>query len=355
MIIFSQSLGRNSRIFLAMMIILSGSFLNGDAVLHGDFVHYYRVYNGLLESDFKYLSYFGGGIEVGLPIIYLILGKVFGTLNPSHFMTMQIFVSSLLFYIWLEMYAMRRFTSTQKALCVALSLMLFDFWFSAWLVRQVMASIFILYALTSKSTNAKWIFFLIAVSFHTTSILFYPILYLLYNRPKIGIFITIIICFGFCYFIDIIEFLWHLKLDFKPFIALKSKLYPYIVSKSSLDASSIGARNLLFCLILLLGAVFYIKNQWKCVIIGLVCLYFCSVFISAHFSIRIGVLLIYVAFGYFLFLAGRKQPFLLQIFCLCLLLNLAMVKSVFGDLTNTRIYHNNDIYGEAFYFLKEAK
>ncbi|MGX2981652.1 EpsG family protein [Helicobacter sp. 23-1045] len=352
MVIFAHCIGGALRVFLAMMIILSASFLNGDAVPHSDFVHYFRVYNGMLENNFKFFGYFAGGIEVGLPIVYFVLGKIFGALSPAHFMSMQIAFSAMLFYIWLEIYGTKRLDSTQKAFCVALSLALFDFWFSALLCRQVLASIFILYAIFSTSTNAKWIFFIIAVSFHTSSLLFYPIIYLLYNRPKIGLFCCFIICLAFCFFSEITHFLWHLKLDIAFFKALQIKLSPYIITKSALDGASIGIRNLVFLLILLFGAIIYMKKPLKYLVIGLVLFYFSSVFVSAHFSIRIGVILMYIVLGYFLYFALRKLPFILLIFSLLVILNVAQTKSVFGDLTNTRIYYNYDIIGMPFYFLK---
>lgn len=355
MLIFAYCLSDTSRYFMATMIIVSASFLNGDAVPHSDFEHYFRVYNGLLENNFSFLSYFGNGIEAGLPIVYFVLGKIFGELSSSHFMTMQAVFSSLLFYLWLEIYAIRKLDSTQRALCAVLTLALFDFWFASFLCRQVLASIFMLYVLFSHNTNAKWIFFLISVSFHTSSLLFYPIIYLCYEYPKIGLLFSVIICLTFCFFNDIITFLWYLQVEFAPLKALQAKLSPYVVTKTALDGASIGIRNLVFLVILFFGAIIYVKKPIKYLIIGLVLIYISSVFVSAHFSIRIGVILMYIMLGYFLYLCLRKLPFILLIFSLLAILNVAQTKSVFGDLTNTRIYYNYDIIGQPFYFLKGVK
>lgn len=355
MLIFAYCLSDISRYFMAMMIILSASFLNGDAVPHSDFAHYFRVYNGLLENDFKFFSYFGNGVEVGLPAIYFVLGKIFRELSSSHFMAMQVAFSSILFYLWLEIYAIKKLDSAQKALCVALSLALFDFWFASLLCRQVPASIFMLYAIFSRNTNAKWIFFLISISFHTSSLLFYPVIYLLYEYPKAGLLCSAIICLTFCFFNDITHFLYHLKMEFAPLKALQIKLFPYVVTKTTLDGASIGARNLVFLVILFFGAIIYVKKPLKYLIIGLVLIYISSVFVSAHFSIRTGVILMYIVLGYFLYLCLRKLPFILLIFSLLAILNVAQTKSVFGDLTNTRIYYNYDIVGQPFYFLKGVK
>ncbi|WP_158413040.1 hypothetical protein [Helicobacter fennelliae] len=80
-------------------------------------------------------------------------------------------------------------------------------------------------------------------------------------------------------------------------------------------------------------------------------MYWGSIGVSNHFSLRMGVLFMEIAFGYFMFLAMRKQPFLLQIFALLMLWNTVSVKTYFGDITNTRVYWNYDIAGPFFYFL----
>ena len=94
-----------------------------------------------------------------------------------------------------------------------------------------------------------------------------------------------------------------------------------------------------------------VHKQWRYVIFGSILVYWGSIGISNHFSLRMSVLFMEIAFGYFMFLALRKQPFLLQFFALLVLLNLVSVKTYFGDITNTRIYWNYDIAGPFFYFL----
>ncbi|SQB98272.1 Uncharacterised protein [Helicobacter fennelliae] len=92
-------------------------------------------------------------------------------------------------------------------------------------------------------------------------------------------------------------------------------------------------------------------KQWRYVIFGSILVYWGSIGVSNHFSLRMGVLFMEIAFGYFMFLAMRKQPFLLQIFALLMLWNTVSVKTYFGDITNTRVYWNYDIAGPFFYFL----
>ena len=74
-------------------------------------------------------------------------------------------------------------------------------------------------------------------------------------------------------------------------------------------------------------------KQWRYVIFGSILVYWGSIGVSNHFSLRMGVLFMEIAFGYFMFLAMRKQPFLLQIFALLMLWNTVSVKTYFGDIT----------------------
>ncbi|RDU62621.1 EpsG family protein [Helicobacter sp. MIT 14-3879] len=352
MIILSPILNTQNRVILSVCVILSGSFLNGDAVLHSDFEHYYRVYNALLDNNLKFLLYFGSGIELALPTTYLILGKFFGKLSPTHFMNMQIIFTVSLFYIWLEVYGIKNIANRQKAICVAMALMFFDFWCSAWLVRQILASVFILYTISARSNYSFWIFFITAILFHTTSIIFIPLILLLYKYPKTGLFFCVCISISFIYFLEIANYLYSIKSNI--IFPIQPKLYDYVISKTTLDGSYIGVKNLILLSILTIFSLIYLNRafrRYRAVILGLEILYISSIYVSGHFSLRVGVFLIFVSIGYFLFLSLRKQPFILLIFALFSLLNIAQTKSVFGDLSNTRIFANYDIYGNFFYYL----
>lgn len=355
LIVFSSVFTKKSRVIISLCIILSASIYNGDCIPHGDAMNYYEAYTRLLNGNFEALFKYGAGLEVALPLYYLILSRFLGELSSSTFIAINIFTAALLFYIWLEVYAMSYIAPKQQALCVAVSLLFFHYWFAGWLVRQVFSSVFLLYAFTEKRLKLHLVYVAIAFMFHVTALGFYLCYWLLMKKPKIGMTISVLLMFAFYFFDEIITFLWEFLPNYNMAInAFRGKLYPYISGDSLQGGSYITLKNLLFTLMLMIFAYLYVDKvhkQWRYVIFGSILVYWGSIGISNHFSLRMSVLFMEIAFGYFMFLALRKQPFLLQFFALLVLLNLVSVKTYFGDITNTRIYWNYDIAGPFFYFL----
>lgn len=354
LIVFSSIFARKARVIISLCIILSASIYNGDCIPHGDGMNYYEAYTRLLNGSFDALFKYGAGLEIALPLYYFILSRFLGELSSSTFIAINIFTVALLFYIWLEVYAMSYIAPKQRALCVALSLLFFHYWFVGWLMRQAFSSVFLLYAFTEKRLRLRLVYVVIAVLFHITALGFYLCYWLLMKKPKIGMIISILLTVAFYFFDDIIRFLWEFPSHNVFVSAFKGKLYPYISGDSLQDGSYIALKNLLFTLMLMVFTYLYVDKahkQWRYVIFGSILVYWGSIGVSNHFSLRMSVLFMEIAFGYFMFLAMRKQPFLLQIFALLVLLNFVSVKTYFGDLTNTRVYWNYDIAGPFFYFL----
>lgn len=352
MIVFAPVLSKENRVFLSIAVILSGAFLNGDIQLFYDFGTYYGVFSHIANNDLKSaLSFFGSGIELALPTVYWVWLKIFGKLAPQHFVMLQIICTASLFYIWLEVYGIKKVAKHQKALCVAITLIYFDFWMSGFGVRQIVASIFMLYALSARSANASWVFFIISVLFHTSSLIFYPIIWLLYNRPRIGLALCIIISIFFIFFNDIINYLYNMQTDIKLLLAFKYKVYFYMGNPIDND---IGIRSIILTILPSILSLIYLNKgfkQWKAVIIGLSFLCFSALFAHAHLSYRLGMISLFIMAGYFLFLSLRKQPFILILFSLFSLLILASIKSVFSILSSAKIWANYDIIGSFFYYL----
>ena len=354
LIIFSSVFTKKSRVIISLCIILSASIYNGDCIPHSDYINYYRTYEKLLNNNFQALFDCGAGLEIALPLYYFILSRFLGELSSSTFIAINIFTAALLFYIWLEVYAMSYIAPKQRTLCVALSLLFFHYWFAGWLVRQVFSSVFLLYAFTEKRLKLHLVYVVVAVLFHITALGFYLFVWLLMKKPKIGMMISLLLMLGFYFFDEIIRFLWELPIQVVFINSLKLKAGAYLFNSTLFDGNFIQAKNFVITFMLICFAYLYVDKahkQWRYVILGFVAVYWGSIGVSNHFSLRVGVLLLEIAFGYFVFLAMRKQPFLLQIFALLVLLNLISVKTYFGDIINTRVYWNYDIAGPFFYFL----
>lgn len=238
---FAEAIGANHRRILAISVIIAASFLNGDFRLHGDSLVYFSVYDSLLNGNLKAIFYFGNGFEIGLPLTYLVLGKILGNLEPAHFLALNIFLTASLFYVWLEKYALTYIKDSQKALCVAFALMFFNYTFAHWLVRQDFSSIFILYALASKKWQNALIFSIIATAFHASAVFFLIVGFLLVYRPKIGMLLCVGIALIFYNFKDITEAVHNSGVNNPIFTIFKSKFYYYIISQTAYEKSiSIG-------------------------------------------------------------------------------------------------------------------
>lgn len=191
LIIFSPIFVRKSRIIISLCIIFAASIYNGDCIPTGDAMNYYEAYTRLLNGGFDALFKYGAGLEVALPLYYFVLGRFVGELSISTFVMVNIFTAAFLFYVWLEVYALAHIAPKQRALCVALSLLFFHYWFAGWLMRQVFSSIFLLYAFTEKRLKLHLIYVAIAVLFHVTALGFYLFIWLLMNKPKIGMMVSL--------------------------------------------------------------------------------------------------------------------------------------------------------------------
>lgn len=351
LIVFSPSLQRWHRIFIAVVVIFAGAVLYGDCDPHSDYANYYKTYERLLAGQTEALFAYGRGVEIGLPILFWVFGKIFGPLSSSHFIALIIFTAGILLYIWLEVYGLKRIAEKQQAVCVALVLMCFDFWFAGWLERQILSSIMILYAITAQRQETRFTFILLATIFHVSALIFIAIIWLLVRYPKLGIGLCVGICGSYVVFYEIVGVLAQAPQTVL-FDSMRTKLFFYV--NGGADKGGFYFRNLVLSLFLIICAWVYVdKSQakWLHIIIGLGIIYLASAFVSKHLSLRVGALFFFVALGYFFFLALRKQPMLLYGFSFIHLVNAATSLLTRDLVSRTNKFYTYDIIGPFFYYL----
>ena len=146
-------------------------------------------------------------------------------------------------------------------------------------------------------------------------------------------------------FYEIVNILYQTPTSalFEPIL---QKLHPFL--KRSDEESVVDIRNIILTLFLLICTWTYVNKsqaKWRHIIMGLGIIYFTAIFTDIYFSIRAGLLFFFVALGYFLFLALRKQPLLLYgVTLLCL-------ESFARNLAKNPVFYNYDIIGPFFYYL----
>ncbi len=251
MVGFSAYIPKNFRILLSITLCLSIALIYASRLYFNlamdsddDFSRYYQNYLDVYDGLSGAMTLWGGGYEVGLPIFYKLLSILLPKLPPQYVLFCTALFATTLMYIWLEIYGSNFVTDKQKAALIAFSLyigvfmetlgltrqglasifLLYGFFakpmqnfvtdkqkaaliaFSLYigvfmetlgLTRQGLASIFLLYGFFAKPMHIKLLFFIIAASFHLSSIGIIAFCYIAYYFPRLtlAVFVAFFIAF----------------------------------------------------------------------------------------------------------------------------------------------------------------
>lgn len=179
------------RVNVAIVAIISGAFIvasrNTLAVSGDDFSINYTVYKLMQNGASIFYSDFSGGIEFILPLYFKIIGSVFNIENPVYIFFSVTVLCLTLFYIWLEKYGLKGVDYDKRALCVSASLGLFVLFGSTQLMRQMISTAFMLYAISlwfEKKKVPFIIFFALAIFSHLSAVLVFLVLTTLMGKNK---------------------------------------------------------------------------------------------------------------------------------------------------------------------------
>ncbi len=200
MIGLSRYITKEYRILLGLILVFDIAVIYGSKVYFNtatdfddDFSRYYQNYLDIYDGIENAMFAWGGGFEIGLPLFYKILSLIFPRLLPQSVLFLTALSVGLLFYIWLEVYAIKLFKPYQRAALVAFAMFIDVFMESIGLTRQCFSSVFLLYAIFSKNIPHKLLFFIIASFFHISAILVFAGFYCLRYFPKVSLFIFTIL------------------------------------------------------------------------------------------------------------------------------------------------------------------
>lgn len=164
--------------FLGMLINTMSipNFLNQS----DDFVTYYNNYYSLYRGDFNALFEFSGGVEIGLPIINLLLSEV---INANYPYVVKFFhcVILLALYLCVIKLIIKRFRLNWKntSLLIGLLLCFFKLSLAVYFLRQGYSSLFILIGLFAITPCFRRLCYVIAVLFHLSAVVIIPVVYFL--------------------------------------------------------------------------------------------------------------------------------------------------------------------------------
>lgn len=160
--------------FFLIIIISSRSYYDE---LSSDLSIYYNYYK-IMQVDLKHgLRAFGGGLEVGWPLLYWLIGK-FINLNPIHLAVCNTIISLFLVFLWLEKKIIPNTDIKEKGILYFFIFLFANFLMLGFLQRQSLTLGFLLFALTAKNNRNFLFFILIATIFHISSILVGLLIYI---------------------------------------------------------------------------------------------------------------------------------------------------------------------------------
>lgn len=143
LLFFDFNLNRTNRIFLSLLIGGGASAIASSRAFaisySDDFNTYYNMYCQLAEGDLSALTSFGGGLEIGLPIVYFFIGLLNKELSPNLLMFITSLIISCLFSVWLNY---KNENIKRLNILIAASFVFYVPYYSTQLCRQVFSAVF---------------------------------------------------------------------------------------------------------------------------------------------------------------------------------------------------------------------
>ena len=181
-----------ARRLLAVVAAIALAMMAGarplDPAASNDIDGYYDIYRELAAGDLSYLTNFGGGLEVALPLLLWLWGQLLPPLTINGLMFCLALTSSLLMMIWVEktFYVEQGF---RRPALIGVCLLMLNLYFSTQLSRQFLSLIVLLFAFSAHSRMKQLLFVVLASAFHLTAIPFFAAYFLAKRGPREWLFL----------------------------------------------------------------------------------------------------------------------------------------------------------------------
>ncbi|MEH9277686.1 EpsG family protein [Klebsiella pneumoniae] len=180
-----------TRLPLVMIILLSAAYIVSSReilVALGDDLQVYNVaYESIEHGGTIFYKDFSGGFEFLLMIFFWLCYHMLGIAEPASYIFVFCFLCLSLFYIWMEKFIIPDITPNKRSLCLASSIGFFVIFSTSQTMRQMLGTIFIIYALMyyRQDMRGKFILFSLAAVFsHLTSLIIIPMFLFLMSDSK---------------------------------------------------------------------------------------------------------------------------------------------------------------------------
>jgi hypothetical protein len=239
---------RYARLTLAVVAAVALAMMAGarplDPASSNDIDGYYDIYKELAAGDLSYLTNFGGGLEVALPLLFYVWGLVLPQLTINGLMFCLTLTASLSMTLWVEKTFYVGQGSKRPAL-MGICLLMLNLYFATQLSRQFLSLVVLLFAFSAQGRFKQLLYLALASAFHVTAIPFFG-LYLLAKRGPKGWLALIALSIGLrLFFVQLIA-----AFDILPAAAAEKLIY-YIDNVDDSMASDLGSLRM----IILLGLI----------------------------------------------------------------------------------------------------
>jgi hypothetical protein len=149
-----------------------------------DIFVYHEIYSELAAGDLYWLTHFGGGLELTLPVLMWAWSWLLPPLTVNGLMFCLALTASVSMWLWAETRPGSAPGSATPAM-VGICLVLLNIYFATQLARQFLSLIVLLFAFGAATRPRRWFFLALASSLHLTALPFYA-LWLLARRGWLG-------------------------------------------------------------------------------------------------------------------------------------------------------------------------
>lgn len=287
---------------------------------------YFQNYNALLNSDYKAIFQYGGGVEIGLPIYMYFVGEIFGEITRNSLLLIIGLPTAIALICWFYIFPSGCIPTRYHALLLAGMTIIYSYSASNLLLRQFVSSVILLYSLSVKGRNRSYLLLILSASFHVTSIPFY-LMYRIYTRSKFGNLLFLLFFFllilSLTYLSDILSLVGlnalALKLSYYSLdgIGNQDKNLAISLNAGTLILLSLAAFYITITKVLYLASLKSIKLRFlnfnrnaRAIFVMLVCTVFSMHF--AWFPTRLFLIPVYFILPVIMFFSLEKRVFLLM-------------------------------------------
>ncbi|WP_256205746.1 EpsG family protein [Polynucleobacter asymbioticus] len=177
--LITKRINNHHRIFLGILIAFSWAIFVASRMTmqdpSDDFTNYYANYQDLCNGNYGALFEYAKGLELGVPLLFLLLSFISKELSPNLLIFYITLISALLLLIWMEGNLFELMDNKLKGIAGAYVWVMASFFMASQSVRQYLAMIILLYAISSNDKLKKLLILFLASTFHLIAIPIYLI------------------------------------------------------------------------------------------------------------------------------------------------------------------------------------